>query len=327
MLELWHQPVWQQLAERLDADRVPHGILLTGSASVGKGQLARNFASALLCSNRQQEGVPCGECASCRYTSAGSHPDLHEIGLEEDARWLKIDQIRQLSRQAALTSSLGRYQVFIVNPADRLTVSAANAFLKTLEEPRADSVLLLVAESMRRLPITILSRCQRFHVATPSREDATQWLRAKTEQGDAQQDPQEITEALDFANGLPGIALELLQQDLLKVARSTRTQLDQVARKQVSVLQVAAQWQSDYPDHRLSWMHRVLSASCRAHCGEDNPLALTVGRDLASLTQMVADVERTQMLMDGNLRPELLLEGLLVRWQSNRPDTQGDRLW
>ena len=323
MLESWHQPVWQQLAERLDADRVPHGILLTGSASVGKGDVARNFASALLCSNRQPGGVPCGECASCRYTSARSHPDLHEIGLEEDARWMKIDQIRKLSRQAALTSSLGRYQVFIVNPADRLTVSAANAFLKTLEEPRADSVLLLVAESMRRLPITILSRCQCFHVATPSREEALKWLSVRT----PGRDSQEVAESLDFANGLPGIALKLLQQDLLTVARTTRTQLDQVAREQVSVLQVAAQWQSDYPEHRLSWMHRVLSASCRAHCGEDNPLALTVGRDLASLTQMVADVERTQMLMDGNLRPELLLEGLLVRWQSNRPDTQGDRLW
>lgn len=322
MSESWHQPIWQQLVERLDADRVPHGILLSGSPTVGKAAVAERFCQALLCQDRQPGGRACGQCASCRYVAAGSHPDMHRVGLQEDARWLKIDQIRQLSRQASLTSSLGRYQVFIVNPADRLTVSAANAFLKTLEEPRADSVLILIADSIRRLPITVLSRCQRFHLPRPSTEAALEWLKRHHEGG-----RQEHAEALSFANGLPGRALELLQQDLLPIARATRTQLQQVAEEKVSVLQVAAQWFSDHPERRLSWMHQVLGASCRAHCGEESTLALTVGRDLASLIDMIADVERTQMLMDGNLRPELLLEGLLVRWQSNRPDKHGDRLW
>jgi DNA polymerase-3 subunit delta' len=146
------------LRTMLTAGRVPHALLFTGPAGIGKMLAARALAAALLCGGGRDEA--CGACQPCRLAEQGAHPDL--IVLTADGASLKIDQIRALQHEAALAPYYGVARVFIVEDADRLTTQAANSLLKILEEPPAGTVFILTAVSQYALLPTIVSRCRVF---------------------------------------------------------------------------------------------------------------------------------------------------------------------
>jgi len=150
-----HEWAVELLKRSLTNGRVAHAYLLTGPPQIGKTTLALNFAQALNCQN--PEG-PCGECLSCRKIAHGTHPDVRVI--EGQGGTIKIDQIRALQRQAALSCTEGRWKVFILRQMERATTEAANCLLKTLEEPPAHVILVLTASEADALPPTIVSRCQ-----------------------------------------------------------------------------------------------------------------------------------------------------------------------
>ncbi len=150
-----HEWAVELLRRSLANGRVAHAYLLTGPPQIGKTTLALNFAQALNCQN--SEG-PCGECLSCRKIAHGTHPDVRVI--EGQGGTIKIDQIRALQRQAALSCTEGRWKVFILRQMERATTEAANCLLKTLEEPPAHVILMLTASEADALLPTIVSRCQ-----------------------------------------------------------------------------------------------------------------------------------------------------------------------
>jgi len=165
-------------------DAWPHGLLLTGSRGIGKRALAMHFARALLCETPRADGSACGNCASCGYVNAGQHPDLRvldlvEVDEEGETKALaeiKIDTVRDLTAWSLLTSHRGIAKVGIVDPAEALNIAAANALLKTLEEPPPSTFFVLISHQPGQVAPTLRSRCLRMAAPRPSREQATAWL-------------------------------------------------------------------------------------------------------------------------------------------------------
>ena len=146
------------LKKVMDRDKIPHAYLFVGISGIGKTTTALAFTQAVNCIE-PVKGEGCGRCRSCRQIIGGNFPDL--LFLEPDGQNLKIGQIRDLNHALAFKPLSGRYRVSIIKKAEMMTAEAANAFLKTLEEPPLGNILLLnVTEPLDLLP-TIVSRCQK----------------------------------------------------------------------------------------------------------------------------------------------------------------------
>src|SRR3990172_7806680 len=153
------------LRRTLSRGRVSSAYLFTGESGIGKRLAALNFAKVLNCLSPVDDQQPdaCDACDSCRKIDAGSHPDLVTVSPEKDE--IRVDEIRALEDTLSFKPFEGRKKVVIVDDADRMNQSAANAFLKTLEEPPDESLIILVASNPDRLPETIRSRCSRIRFA------------------------------------------------------------------------------------------------------------------------------------------------------------------
>lgn len=201
----WLVPVYQQLYHQYATDSLHHATLLSGQASIGKAMLARRFAERLLCSGDSM--YACGECKSCLLLASDTHPDLTVITTEEKSRFIKVDQVRALIDKLGNSAQQGGNKVVIVNRADQLNVSSANALLKSLEEPTKNTYFVMLANGTDRLLPTVVSRCYVQRVATPSAQQSIDWLQGYARSKD------DVDTALHIARGSPLQALHLLQAD------------------------------------------------------------------------------------------------------------------
>jgi DNA polymerase-3 subunit delta' len=166
---------------------------------------------------------------------ARQHPDLTWVAPEENSRQLRIEQVRDLSQELTLTSHAGGYKVGILSPADLLNRFAANALLKTLEEPAARTLLILVVTQPSRLPATILSRCQRLRVRAPSRAQSLAWL---TEA----RGPNQWDAALDALGEAPLLAVHSDPQEIAAVGTEARHTLEALAARGTDPVAAAERW-------------------------------------------------------------------------------------
>ena len=195
------------LRRAIAEDRLHHAFLFHGPEGIGKKTAARLFAQVLQCASA---AGPCGVCSACRRIAASTHPDVLEVGLEvsestgRPRQEIVIEQVRGLGRFLAFRPLEGRRRIAIVDPADRMNPAAANAFLKTLEEPPGASVIVLIAINAATLLETIRSRCRpvRF-VPLPAERVEELLRRAGAEEKDARL-------AAALTGGAPGKAMRLL---------------------------------------------------------------------------------------------------------------------
>lgn len=163
----WLADARRALRERLEAGRWPHAWLLVAPEGSGEQELAHDLAGLLLCPRRQPGEMACGSCPDCQWLAAGSHPDHVMVAPPPEKRQITVDQVREACARLALRPNRGRAQVLVLAPAEAMNVNAANALLKTLEEPSADATLVLCAAVPGRLPATVRSRCQQRIVRPP----------------------------------------------------------------------------------------------------------------------------------------------------------------
>jgi DNA polymerase III subunit delta' len=169
----WLAPQIEQLRRARAASRFPTGLLIHDERGAGGEALARFAAQLALC---REPDAPCGRCRDCRMFAAAQHPDFIEVHPLEDSKYIRIEQVRELSEQLVLTAHAGGATVALLSPADSMNANASNALLKSLEEPRSGVTLILVSATPSRMPATILSRCLRLRVAAPARALSVAWL-------------------------------------------------------------------------------------------------------------------------------------------------------
>jgi DNA polymerase-3 subunit delta' len=198
----WQRELWGQLEQQLEGGQLPHALLLSGPPDIGKRRLALALARKLLC-HEPVDGMNCGQCHACHLSAGGTHGDLCWLEPEEKSRVIKIDQVRAVVEFANKTANFGRRKVIVLAPADSMNNNAANALLKSLEEPAAETYLILACNRLQGVPATIRSRCQIRKLATPAPGAALDWLDLTT--GDRALSEQLLT----MAEGRPMLAESL----------------------------------------------------------------------------------------------------------------------
>ncbi len=162
----------------LSSGRMPHALLFLGPDGTGRARTAHELARVAVCLEPPGPADYCGCCASCGQMARGTHPDFFPIAVRENRRLISIGQIRDAQHRAALKPVLGPRRVVLVRQTERLSLEAANAFLKTLEEPPGNCLLILLAASVREIPQTVVSRCRLVRFASLPADAVAEGLRA-----------------------------------------------------------------------------------------------------------------------------------------------------
>ena len=310
----WLKTQCEQLLRARALGRFPSGLLVHEAPGAGGEALARFAAQAALC---RQAPAPCGVCRDCRQVLAGQHPDLHWVAPEEDSKQIRVEQVRDLMGELGLTSHAGEASVAILTPAEALNANAANALLKTLEEPRAGVSVILLTTSPSRLPATLRSRCVWLKVPAPGREAARAWLVAEQGAGD-------WDAVLDVLGNAPLLARDVDLKGFRRLRDESWQLMQQLESGQpVNIPFLAESWTrgeakerdlalrlrciENWLTERLLGAHKVPTA---AHLRSADYV-----KNIGRLLRLAAGVTEMRRLEATPVNKTLLLERLLWQWQ------------
>lgn len=292
----WLTPAMEALRSARAAGRLGHALLIHADPGCGGELLATWAAQLLLC---QRDAAPCGACTDCRHAASHQHPDLHLAQPTGDSKQIRIDDVRAFCADLALTSHGGGYRVGIVSPADVLNLAAANALLKTLEEPPPRTVIVLVSATPSRLPATLRSRCMRMRVVAPDLGATQAWLAAHGKAGD-------VAAAADVLGNAP---LALLDADLAALARlraDTAQHLEDIGRGRADPAAFAERWSREEFALRLACIEAWIGARIRLS-------AATATGNIARQFGLLDAVRELRREIDSPLNKAVALERWLWR--------------
>lgn len=264
----WLSPLWTEWQSNLQADRFSNAALLISEEGMGSERLVEHFSRAVMCQNYPAEA--CGFCHGCQLMESESHPDFHVVKPEKQGKAITVEQIRQCNRIAQESSQLSGLRLFVIEPAEAMNESAANALLKTLEEPSATCMFLLVTHRNNALLPTITSRCQQWHLTTPDSSLVASWL--------SEQANKPVPAYASHINGnAPLATLDFVNQDKVSQYLSIESQLIAHCQNQADVTKLAKELASE-PTEYLSWLWYLLTDVQKVHYGLVMPF-FTPGAD------------------------------------------------
>ena len=305
-----HHQILKQLYHAIASNRVAGAYLFVGVANVGKETVALNFAKSINC--RTSDEGACGTCLSCRKADDGNHPDLQII--RPSGAWIKIDQIRELQKRIIYRPLEGVRKVYILTEAERMNLEAANCLLKTLEEPPADSGLILLTTNLDALLPTIRSRCQiiPFHPLVVSELAGHLMERFDIDQSQA-------LRVAATTGGAVGKALTLLQD-----GASFEEEIPEImiANNRLDAFRIAEKWtqQPEALDHLVTWyrdlvlLHQGAPADLLTHVHHVEQLEqLTARYSRLQLQSAIKAIFETKVLLQRNVNATLALEVLALK--------------
>jgi DNA polymerase-3 subunit delta' len=282
----WLAPLIEQLRRARAANRFPTGLMIHDERGAGGEALARFAAQLALC---REPDAPCGRCRDCRQWLANQHPDYFEITPIEESKYIRVEQVRELAQELVLTAHGGGATVALLNPADSMNTNAANALLKTLEEPRAGVSLILLCSVPSRLPATILSRCQRVKVLAPARAESIAWLERHRGAGP-------WGAVLDVLGNAPFEALAVNAAELARLKSETDRALDDAMAGRLEIAATAERWAAKSApfDLRLACLETWITARIDGAAGK--PRQNAEMRNSAHLSESSSDMNIALLL-------------------------------
>lgn len=319
------QQIKEHLHNALSTGKVSHAYIINGEKASGKEFIARIFAQTLQC---EQEGAdPCGECRSCKQAATGNQPDIIRV-IHEKPGTISVDDIRtQVNNDIAIKPYSSKYKVYIINEAEKMTVQAQNALLKTLEEPPAYAVIILLVSNINALLQTILSRCVVLNMKPVEDELVRSYLMKELQVPDYKAEV-----CVAFARGNIGKAKALASSEdfdnvkaealsLLKYIQDMEIQEIVAAIKKINEYKLEI---SDYLDIIAVWYRDVLLYKAT---GDLNHLIfreeMGTIRKVASrssyegIEKVISALETAKKRLDANVNFELVMELLVLTIQEN----------
>lgn len=334
----WQLSQWEQLSRAFAADSLAHAYLLCGNEGLGKSLFAEDFARFALClapvrhggsevEGARQVSIACAQCSNCLKGGVGNHPDIIKIEPEEGSKNIKIDQIRRLSEFVLRSSHSGGAKIAIIGQAHLLNSNAANALLKTLEEPNDNTHLLLISDHPGRLVATIRSRCQKLAFPTPAAEQVVPWLQDCIGGGNA-------AAQLKAGEGSPLNALRLAEGDTLQTREQLLQSLCEMRQGRRSIQQTLALaskiGESLVLQQFSVFLSKLTKYSLTGLRENEDDAALNGMYSLleppsedahrqavaSTLSRFYTEVElaRRQLASSANPNPQLIMESILWRW-------------
>ncbi len=296
------------LSRALKRSSVHTGYLFTGPAGVGKHLVAIEFVRAWLC--LEGPGVACGVCDSCRRVGGATHQDLVEVTFPDKKKSIGVDQVRDLGAWLAQSPALGRNKAAIVDPAGSLTTEAANALLKTLEEPPPGRVIVLIATSPGALPPTVRSRCQQVAFGSLTDDEVAEVLRRNGWPALS------ARQAAAAAGGSPGTALDRDGRLWQETVESVRVLLDALAAGERGAALAFAEAAGEARERALASLQAIIGLSRNAarvrlgesQCSDPDAVPLLLKRmGSEQIGKLLAGALETLRRLEGDRPPNAKL--------------------
>ena len=311
----WQQQVWETLTGRFP--KLGHGLLFYGKKGCGKEAFAQQFLAWVLCLNRQPDG-PCGECGSCQWLKADTHPNYVYISTDEDNKKqnakIKIEKFRDLL--PFVQQTVDGWRVVVIEPAEALNIASSNALLKTLEEPGENIVIILLADHYLKLPATIRSRLQHFALDRISSVQFSEYVEVQLpEAGSSQQQL-----LMNLSNQMPLQAVEVAQSSWLPLRQEFIEDWKKLAIQKNMPMAIATKWNKSLSFGEFGQMFEYLLSDLI--CVKLNQAVKNIDLDfnvlaeqysLETLFEIYEDFQRAKQYLEQNVQSNLVLDELCIK--------------